>query len=98
TGDNVNVREGDSTNHDSIIKLNKNHPVEILEQSSETSWYKIKFTKDGKSYTGWMSNQYIRIEANPSDNQEFEKYLNNQGFPESYKPYLRSLHALHPNW
>ncbi|MBO5096194.1 MAG: hypothetical protein J6A17_02235 [Bacilli bacterium] len=30
--------------------------------------------------------------------QEFENYLNSQGFPESYKPALRSLHTKHPNW
>ena len=29
---------------------------------------------------------------------EFEKYLTQQGFPESYKPALRKLHAAHPNW
>lgn len=30
--------------------------------------------------------------------QEFEDYLTQQGFPESYKPGLRQLHADHPNW
>ncbi|MBR5322775.1 MAG: SH3 domain-containing protein [Clostridia bacterium] len=29
---------------------------------------------------------------------DFEAYLTEQGFPESYKPYLRELHALYPNW
>ncbi|MBR3705779.1 MAG: hypothetical protein IKM19_02310, partial [Firmicutes bacterium] len=28
----------------------------------------------------------------------FESYLTLQGFPESYKPYLRDLHARYPNW
>ncbi|MDD6880224.1 MAG: dockerin type I domain-containing protein, partial [Firmicutes bacterium] len=31
-------------------------------------------------------------------NGDFEATLNSQGFPESYKPYLRKLHANHPNW
>ena len=30
--------------------------------------------------------------------EQFEAYLNQQGFPESYKPGLRALHAAHPNW
>lgn len=30
--------------------------------------------------------------------EEFEAYLNTQGFPESYKIKLRALHELHPNW
>lgn len=29
---------------------------------------------------------------------DFEAYLNEQKFPESYKPYLRELHNLYPNW
>lgn len=30
--------------------------------------------------------------------ESFEEYLTQQGFPESYKPYLRQLHAEHPTW
>ena len=32
------------------------------------------------------------------DNQDFEQQLTIQGFPESYKPYLRALHELYPDW
>ncbi|MFV0341683.1 MAG: SH3 domain-containing protein [Anaerocolumna sp.] len=32
------------------------------------------------------------------DDAEFENYLTSQGFPESYKPYLRTLHKTYPNW
>lgn len=95
TGNNVNVRKGDSTSYESIGKLNKDHPVTVLEQSSKTSWYKIKFNLNGKTMQGWMSNQYIRLDVKDSN---FEEYLNQQKFPESYKPYLRDLHAIHPNW
>ncbi len=28
----------------------------------------------------------------------FENYMKTQGFPDSYKPYLRTMHANHPNW
>ena len=31
-------------------------------------------------------------------NEEFEQYLTNEGFPESYKVKLRELHRLHPKW
>lgn len=30
--------------------------------------------------------------------KEFEKYLKDEGFPESYKKKLRTLHKTHPNW
>lgn len=34
---------------------------------------------------------------NMSD-EEFEKYLKSEGFPESYRKKLRALHKKHPNW
>ena len=32
-----------------------------------------------------------------ADNK-FEDQMNKEGFPESYKPYLREMHAQHPSW
>ena len=29
---------------------------------------------------------------------EFEQYMEKQGFPDNYKPYLRNLHQKYPNW
>ncbi len=29
---------------------------------------------------------------------KFEDQMNKEGFPESYKPYLREMHAQHPSW
>ena len=49
--------------------------------------------------------EYIPVEyTHPQDLVEytskgdFEEYLTNQGFPESYKPYLRELHSTYPEW
>lgn len=36
--------------------------------------------------------------TNPGVVADFELSLSLQGFPESYKPYLRKLHDLYPNW
>ena len=33
-----------------------------------------------------------------SSDADFESYMTKQGFPESYKPYLRMLHEQHPKW
>lgn len=33
-----------------------------------------------------------------STDEKFEKKMDKQGFPESYKPYLRALHEEHPSW
>ncbi len=38
------------------------------------------------------------INVTPLTDAEFEQSLTTQGFPESYKPYLRSLHQLYPYW
>ncbi len=98
TGNNVRVRKGPGTEHGEITKLNNDHPVTILEQDSNTSWYKIQFNQNGSTLEGWMTNQYIRIEVAPGAMDDFEKHMNDQGFPESYKSYLRDLHIKHPNW
>ena len=37
------------------------------------------------------------VQTNVTD-QTFENSLNSQGFPESYKKYLRAIHNSHPNW
>ena len=98
TGSTVNVRSGHSTDHSEIDRLNKDHPVTVIDQSNQTGWYKIQYVKDGVTKEGWMSNNYIRLEINAETDPEFEKLLNEQKFPESYKQYLRELHILHPNW
>lgn len=37
-------------------------------------------------------------EVKPLNDAEFEAMMNTQGFPESYKPALRTLHAKYPLW
>jgi len=71
-------------------------------------WHQI--TYDNK--TGYVCNRYIEITGNSNNNEveipksdmskmtdeEFDNYLNSQGFPESYKTKLKALHKTHPNW
>ena len=47
-----------------------------------------------------MSAQYLVLDENEDYvyDQDFESALSAQGFPESYKYYLRQLHAAHPQW
>ncbi len=66
-------------------------------------WYYV----DSGSISGYVCSQYIIITddgnisssemANMTDKQ-FENYLKNQGFPNSYWSKLKSLHKAHPNW
>lgn len=43
-------------------------------------------------------NYYIESPEVCMTDEEFEKYMNDQGFPVSYKKKLRDLHKTHPNW
>lgn len=88
----LNVRSGPSTQYGIVGKLKNGDTVTILETSG--SWYKIS----AGSLTGYVSAAYIHIHAQYDSDQDFEAYLTAQGFPESYKPALRQLHAQYPRW
>lgn len=77
-------------------------------------WYQIRFTgTGGGAATGYVMGTYVKFSSalpdassgqnasnasNYSSNADFEAYLNSQGFPESYRPGLRELHARYPQW
>ncbi len=90
------------------IYLYGGHRLTVLDKSN-SAWYKVTFSYNGEQITGYVSTDWITVTDN-SDNSnqntsesgmsenEFEDYLDAQGFPDSYKPYLRDLHRLHPSW
>lgn len=109
--DNVNVRTGAGTNNAVLtdangnkVRLSTGHSVEIQDKQTVSDgavWYKISFSYNGGNYTGYMHSSYITLKNESSDvNQDtdFEAYLDAQGFPESYKSALRTLHAKYPTW
>lgn len=104
TGTNVNVRTGPGTSYSRITRLNTGDQVTILDtvSTSDTySWYKIGFYLDGTYTEGYITSQYVSVNDSDVDYDEdtdFESYLNEQGFPESYKAGLRELHAMYPKW
>lgn len=95
----LNVRSGPGSNYTSLGLLSINQEIPILDSTTGTDgrvWYRTEY----KGKTGYVCGDYI-ILSGGSDYEydaSFESYLNTQGFPESYKPYLRSLHAKYPNW
>lgn len=92
--DSLRVRSGPGTGYPQIGSLYNGDVVTILETSADGKWYKI--TKD--NLTGYASAEYITINARYETDGDFEAYLTAQGFPESYKPALRQLHAQYPKW
>ena len=105
-GSGCRVRSAPNTSSSIVTSLNQGYPVTIVGESSKDSsgyiWYNIVFSKDDVSMSGWMRadliNTSVTPSTTPSDDAAFESHLTAQGFPESYKGYLRTLHALHPNW
>lgn len=61
-------------------------------------WYYSTVTIGGKTYKGYLFNTRVEITVDYEYDEEFENYLTKQGFPESYKERLRSVHAQYPNW
>ena len=62
------------------------------------TWYAVKFDYAARQYTGYVAKDCmddVKTYSYNDDNQ-FEESI--KAFPESYKPYLRKLHAIHPNW
>lgn len=69
---------------------------------SSTDWYYVRDVKGDRM--GYVHSKLVKLTEMPveppvpSSDPDFEAHLTAQGFPESYKPALRRLHDLHPNW
>lgn len=79
---------------------------EKYRESGSVFWH-VSFVYEGKTYYGYLLVEDIMYGATGSDpiggnttnnDVDFETYLTQQGFPETYKPYLRILHEKYPTW
>ena len=80
--------------------------------SDNKVWYKVSFTYGGAEKSGYIRSDFVTVteetvtgdgtenetEISILSDEAFEAYLTTQGFPESYKDSLRSLHNSHPEW
>lgn len=70
--------------------------------SGSTDWYFLREVRSDRY--GYIHASLVTLTNNPISggeppaDQDFEAYLTGQGFPDSYKPYLRQLHADYPDW
>ena len=97
----LNVRDGVGTSGTKVIaKLNPGAIVTIKGESNASDgslWYKISYSGiEGYVSAKFISNVQDKIEY--TEDADFEAYLNEQGFPESYKDGLRVLHSQYPKW
>lgn len=100
TADVLNVRSGAGTGYSKTGTVSYGDSLTILSETTDSSgakWYKISCG----NVTGYVSAAYVQltsIGSQGSSDADFESYMTKQGFPESYKPYLRTLHEQHPKW
>lgn len=100
TADVLNVRSGAGTGYSKTGTVSYGDSLTILSETTDSSgakWYKISCG----SVTGYVSAAYVQLTSSGSQGSsdaDFESYMTKQGFPESYKTYLRTLHEQHPKW
>jgi beta-N-acetylglucosaminidase len=92
----VNMRSNAGTDNPIVCTLERGDRVTIIgeDTASDGLWYNITYS--GK--TGWVRHDFVIVDVNYVPDGDFEAYLDEQGFPESYKDGLRQLHAQYPNW
>ncbi len=104
----MNIRSGPGTSYSQLtdqngdyIKLVQGTLVEVLDSakaSNGATWYQVRFAYNGQNdIVGYGYGPYITIYELQED-PEFEAYMQEQGFPESYRQSLRILHSLYPEW
>ena len=109
TGDGLNVRSEPVVGDNRIGGLDDGDEVTILE--SLDGWYKISYgdivgyassdyikIKETGDNGGSDGDNVEDEEPDYVYNEDFEADLIKEGWPESYKDLLRTLHASHPKW
>ncbi len=93
-----------TTENGSKIVLPSGYEVKVLSETfADELWYYVSFTyNNDQTYKGYVIARYVEVEGDDDSpvmtDQDFERYLTAQGFPEDYKKYLREIHAKHPLW
>ena len=87
------------TSYRSMGLLSINKEINILDTvtgNDGKTWYYMEYN----GINGYVAAEFIVVSSHEEyeTDAKFEAYLDAQGFPESYKPYLRTLHAKYPNW
>ncbi|MGN0493954.1 MAG: dockerin type I domain-containing protein [Acutalibacteraceae bacterium] len=89
----VNIREDATTKSNSLGKLSYVWLTKNGEKQGDDGyiWFNVTYN----DITGYIRSDFIR-EVPVQTDMSFEEQL--AAFPESYRGYLRELHAIYPNW
>lgn len=91
-----------------IVHLAQGTKLEVVSKVTGDSWNSSDqwfYVRDiaGNRY-GYVHEKLVTLtdtpinQSPPGPDAEFDQYLASQNFPESYKPALRQLHHIHPQW
>lgn len=91
------------------VRVLKGQAVKIIQEKTTggVKWFRISFTYKKQTKTGYVPAKYVKLvkekkvtkeAVKAMSDAEFEKYMKEQEFPESYKPALRNLHRIYPYW
>ena len=98
-------RTGPGTGYSALGVIPYDTEVDVLGETSGErigdidTWYRVRYlNSEGYVFGRWI--EFIEWEPpeDPAADPAFEAELTKQGFPESYKPALRRLHAKYPAW
>lgn len=96
--DRLNLRSGPGTSYSSVSMLSTNTKVTINGSQYGTDgylWYQVTTG----SLSGYLRSDFVNLDVTYSaSDADFEAYMTQQGFPDSYKNALRGLHQKYPNW
>lgn len=105
SADDVRIRTGAGTGNSqlkdskgNLIYISSGHRVTILKTVNSTSdttnktWYQIKFTYGGEEYTGYIATQFVTVDPPEQD------FTMPEGVPEEYKSYIENILKYYPNW
>lgn len=104
TANGVNMRSEASLKHSVVVIVpyaTSTITVTGIVYVGSTVWYETTYN----GYSGYIKGNFVKLSGDiqypqpdpePEPDPDFEVQL--LAFPESYRPYLRTLHAKYPNW
>lgn len=101
TGPLVNIRKGAGTGF-SVVAIARED--QVLKQTGSKKakdgslWYKVVAVGKDRTATGYISEAYARSVTLSATGDIYANFLRLMGFPDSYIPALKELHAQYPDW
>lgn len=103
----ANIRSEATALSAKIDTLYAGHALTVVSSTSGQAisgygdlWYQVSFVSTaGYARSGYVVAGFVTLDPlPPEEDPDFETLLESEGFPESYKPGLRALHADYPAW